>query len=371
MQPNNFLQRRRVSGDDKAVMWCVLCSGCSLVFTMIGIMIAYTITGILFMLYDWGKGGECADSKQVKSIYVYCCFSIFWVVRFAAPVLFLRSVVETDKSENTLTENMTIAGLSTSVVVIILSLPFAVTGCIILLLPSPCEQFRNMAIYKWACWTLYFDMAQVVVAIANIIVSCCYLKKSLENDSNLPTFQQPLVNSGTAANCAGSGVDIRVYSICNHFDSSFHVYYATEPEATRIYHSLWGSKLMGTNGHEFAIRASSPMWETTLREYWSKVEEKRKLLTNRGSQVINVPSDFGWSVCTHGPSFYILFFSAEDEAAARHCYNNSSWLSTRLLARGDTIVDKWAMTNSWEKTIFQYWQISVEVAVLKLSLSHA
>jgi hypothetical protein len=430
-QQNGYLlqQEQPLSADDKSALCCVLCCGCSVLFVFIGIIIAYSVTGIIFLIYDWGKGGECADSNQVKSIYIYCCFSILWAARFVVPVQSsLRSVAgvdDTDNEEPTISkqEKTMIAGCVTNTCVTIMALPFAVTGLIILLRPLPCEQFQNMAIYKWARVTLYADITFVVYAILGIVVACYRMKNAAANDTNLlatsdispaqtqayPSMaaaffpaksdhQQPLLSSSASDNplriattastersqdqtiqrsvlSGGTGADVHsqtIYSVCNHFGSSFHVQYrATHSEAKHVYDGLWGSKLMGCEGRVLYVQASSPMWESTLREYWNKVEERRQLRLNRGSLGIPpVPSDFGWSVCRHdGPSFNIFFFS--EEAAARLCYNSSPFLSSRLLALDDTIVEKWAMTHSWDNTICQYWEVSIAVAVLKRSASNA
>lgn len=389
------------------VSWLAICCGCNIALSLIGASIAYVVFGIIFLIQDRGKGGECADAHQVKLIYTYCYMSM--IVRSFVSLYFSQRRNALDEVENDLLESSAAQEsiqkrkLTNSVVELIywlsVSLTFAIYGSIVLFNPRPCHDFKKLGLYQWALVTFYLDTAVLgLICIIYPIIIFLVVRAAEEKDpilpiayaqtnsvsNDAPTERFPSIASaqvatkerflsitsaqtsvGTNSLLPGSDQD---WSVCNHWQSSFHYFvFRTEQAARSHYNQVYGSKVLAQGNILIAHRSDSPLWRITISQYWNLRHEIDVINLYRVNVSTSLPVWTEWSVCIHDSDGF-TFYPQVDEENARDYYKQVPYFRTKVLCEGRRVVEKWAMSSSWEQTIKQYWEAQIDLTVLKASL---
>jgi hypothetical protein len=394
----------------KKPSWLLLCCGCNTALAILGAAIAYFVFGIIFLIHDRGKGGECAESQQVKYIYIYCYMSI--VVRGILSYMNSRSEQSLNQLEENLLDNAEAQkaiqqhkmnrAIANMIINWFLSLGFIIFGSIIFFDPLPCPQFRKLGLYKWALVTFYLDVVFAILVILAVII-LVIVRKFASNDSETTVVAQaeatykppqqtynfpwtspqqadispltPPLAQATLTPLAVSSLNVMTntqsestWSVCNHWMGQFHLaYFSTEVAARIHYINQLGSKLLARGTTIVETLVSSEQWGLTVGQYWLV---KQEIVRLGRSGIIPATSYTGWAVCAHqGPTEGFTFTRYDNEAEAREAYIALPYFSTRILSLGRQVVEKWSMTPSWDLTLRQYWEAYIEAQVLRMSSS--
>jgi hypothetical protein len=245
-------------------------------------------------------------------------------------------------------------------------------------IPS-CSKIHHSGLYVWGQITLWLDIFGVLLfsleyfcfnhfrSYIDRLFSDNFSTTEIEEqgrdeESSSKYTMVPIEDNGRTI--VSNKTLLPEWSVCHHFWQHFNVqFFHTEEEAQHFYQTAWGSRLIAHNNTIIAHSESRPLWEITIRQYWTLYLQREIVKRQQEQRELNSISSIisrKWSVCYHKSinGFYCELF--DNETNARNIYKQCETWSTRLLAQGNVIIEEYHSNDNWKSVIHEYWKVYLD-----------
>ena len=180
-----MLQNNKITSNHEYTDCCLICTSLIIGLSFASCLIAYFITGIVFLVEDYDKWRDCTESN----IWIYVLISL---------ILFLNSGYVAKNNE---LKNSDYDSLIKFIVMILMEISMVIWGAVeLLIIPNydNCQALQNSNLWYHAVLT--FSLNIIFVAFTFIFICIMYylyIPNVVENEKNIEASESPEETNNT------------------------------------------------------------------------------------------------------------------------------------------------------------------------------